>query len=146
MALVIDNSMLAAWYMPDEDEPLADSAVEAVLTSHGLVPQIWWHEFHNTLVSNLRRRRIRHAEADFIREEVLTLDLREQPRPESRDVMSLAGRFELSFYDASYLDLSLKASLRLATLDRRLIAAAPLAGVALFDPHADPADSKDDNA
>lgn len=44
-------------------------------------------------------------------------------------VLSLARRFKLSAYDATYLELALRLGLPLATLDRTLKAAAKGAGV-----------------
>jgi predicted nucleic acid-binding protein len=56
----------------------------------------------------------------------------EQHGAESRgSVLSLARGHGLSAYDATYLELALRRGLPLATLDRRLRAAAEAAGVSL---------------
>ena len=49
-------------------------------------------------------------------------------------VFSLADRNGLTVYDASYLDLALRESLPLASLDNALRKAAVKAGVVLFEP------------
>jgi len=46
------------------------------------------------------------------------------------ETMELANQYILSLYDASYLELALRRSLPLATLDSSLKKAAQLAGVA----------------
>jgi predicted nucleic acid-binding protein len=46
--------------------------------------------------------------------------------------LQLAGRFALTLYDATYLELAQRRSLPLATLDRALRAAASVLGVALL--------------
>jgi predicted nucleic acid-binding protein len=54
--------------------------------------------------------------------------------PFAADVLALARQHALSAYDAAYLELALRLSLPLATLDRRLQAAATAAGVAIYSP------------
>jgi predicted nucleic acid-binding protein len=49
------------------------------------------------------------------------------------DVLPLARTHGLSAYDAAYLELSIRHSAPLATLDDKLRKAAKLAGVMLFD-------------
>ena len=48
------------------------------------------------------------------------------------DTLQLARRYKLSAYDASYLELALRCSLPLATLDVDLLGAAKKAGVKKF--------------
>jgi predicted nucleic acid-binding protein len=50
------------------------------------------------------------------------------------DTLQLARRYKLSAYDASYLELALRSSLPLATLDEELRRAADKAGVKRFKP------------
>ena len=50
------------------------------------------------------------------------------------ELVPMAIRYDLSVYDAAYLDLALRESLPLATLDKAFIRAAQSAGVALFQP------------
>jgi predicted nucleic acid-binding protein len=51
-----------------------------------------------------------------------------------RETLELARRYRLSAYDASYLELSLRSGIPLATLDADLRRAAGTAGVKLFKP------------
>ncbi|MDR2844984.1 MAG: type II toxin-antitoxin system VapC family toxin, partial [Puniceicoccales bacterium] len=44
----------------------------------------------------------------------------------------LAERYQLTIYDAAYLEIAVRRKIPLATLDRALIAAAKSAGVGLF--------------
>jgi predicted nucleic acid-binding protein len=48
------------------------------------------------------------------------------------ETLNLARRYKLSAYDASYLELALRAGLPLATLDTDLAKAATTAGVSIF--------------
>jgi predicted nucleic acid-binding protein len=50
------------------------------------------------------------------------------------DTLQLSRRFQLSSYDASYLELALRSALPLSTLDKDLRKAATRAGVKVFKP------------
>jgi predicted nucleic acid-binding protein len=50
-----------------------------------------------------------------------------------RDGTAAAVRFELTAYDAAYVDLALREGLRLATLDNKMRNAAEKFGVTLFE-------------
>ncbi|MBI3092180.1 MAG: type II toxin-antitoxin system VapC family toxin, partial [Candidatus Tectomicrobia bacterium] len=47
-------------------------------------------------------------------------------------LLSLARTYQLTAYDAAYLELALRTASPLATFDEELVKAAPAAGVALF--------------
>ena len=49
------------------------------------------------------------------------------------DTLELADRYQLTLYDASYLELALRAQLPLATLDDRLARAARQSGIQMPD-------------
>lgn len=49
-----------------------------------------------------------------------------------REVSALASRHRLTTYDATYLELAIRLALPLATLDRRMRAAASAEGVPLL--------------
>ena len=48
------------------------------------------------------------------------------------DTLNLARRYQLSAYDAAYLEVALRTGLPLATLDAALAKAATTAGVSIF--------------
>jgi predicted nucleic acid-binding protein len=47
-------------------------------------------------------------------------------------IYSLASHYKLTAYDASYLEIAMRLSIPIATLDQELIAAAEKAGVSIF--------------
>ena len=55
-----------------------------------------------------------------------------EPPPAEGSVLDLARRYDLTVYDAAYLELASRRNLRLATADRKLAQAASRIGVALF--------------
>jgi predicted nucleic acid-binding protein len=87
------------------------------------VPELWHYEMGNLLRSAVRRKRLAEADAGT------ALDLlRRVPRQifDHRDdlfqrrLMTLAIRFDLSAYDAAYLELADRLQCALVTNDRRL--------------------------
>jgi predicted nucleic acid-binding protein len=50
------------------------------------------------------------------------------------DTLNLARKYELSAYDAAYLELALRLGLEIATLDDKLKEAADQVGVPIFQP------------
>ena len=129
--IVIDNSIVLAWCLADEQDALAETAMQDVGEHGGAVPGIWWYEIRNALVVNERRGRLTsadtHATLADLRDVALYIDYNH----DGDVVLELARRHELSVYDAAYLELAQRRGLALATLDRRLSRAAVTAGVAI---------------
>ncbi|KIZ44690.1 MULTISPECIES: type II toxin-antitoxin system VapC family toxin [Rhodopseudomonas] len=133
MPLVIDVSVMANWYFPDERNIWGDKVL-AMLNDdeHGaIVPGIWWFEMHNVLVLGERRGRSTSAQAAqflaFLRDLPITI----APNPGPDAVLDLSRRHSLSFYDAAYLELAKREHIALATFDRALIRAAAAENVPL---------------
>ncbi len=118
--------------MRDEDHPSADIAFDMLGAGSAVVPAIWWYEVRNILLVNERRGRIDPADvARFLRGlEAFTIDV-EFPHDESQ-LLALARKHRLSFYDAAYLALAINQHLPLSTLDRDLESAARIEGITLL--------------
>lgn len=129
---MIDNSVFLAWCMGDEDEPAATSAMERVVESGGIVPRIWWYELRNALLMNERRGRISQQQVSDTLADSLEMGISIDEAHEESLLLDLARRFELSVYDAAYLEVALRRSLPLATLDHRVREAAEILGVDLL--------------
>jgi predicted nucleic acid-binding protein len=82
----------------------------------------------------LRRKRIAKNDAEDFLLSLRDLHLRFVEPPAPDEILTLADDHGLTFYDASYLDLALRAHLPLASLDRDLVRAAERAGLRLFQP------------
>jgi predicted nucleic acid-binding protein len=134
MSLVVDASVMASWYFPDERNPTAE-AVRAVLMSKEdvvLVPGIWWFEVGNFLVVGERRTRTTSENASRFVAFVAKLPITIAPNPEFKLILALARRHRLSFYDAAYLELAQRENIPLATLDQALARAAIAESVPLI--------------
>lgn len=131
MAFVIDASVAAAWLLPDEASQYADAAFARLPDDEVLVPGLFWLEMRNILLVCERRGRIDAANADRALDLLLALTIRPDHAADGALLMRLARRHTLSAYDAAYLELAVRQSLPLATLDAALGRAARAEGLVL---------------
>ena len=134
--IVIDNSVFLAWCMGDAEEPTAISAMRHAAEEGGVTPRIWWYELRNALLVNERRGRISPQQVSDTLTDSLALGLSIDDEHDESLLLDLARRFELTVYDAAYLEVAFRRSLPLATLDHRLRKAAEAMGVAVVQRHA----------
>lgn len=124
---VVDNSVVMSWCFKDETNKYADTILDRLTESAAVVPSIWPLEVVNVLLVAERQKRL--SESDSIRFITLLSQLPivvEYERPEKmmRELLALARAYNLSSYDASYLDLAMRKGFPIATLDNKLIEAA----------------------
>lgn len=134
MSLVIDASVALAWTFGDERTPPVIAILEDVLREGAVVPVLWRLEVANGLRSALRRGRITQSLRDATLVDMadlpITIDTETNDHAWSF-VVALSDRYELTPYDAAYLELAQRRRVPLATLDRQLGEAAFSAGVAV---------------
>ena len=122
--IVVDASVAAAWFLPDEATPFTEAAVLATAKTEVWVPALWPLEIGNLLLSAQRRKRIDDAKRIELAAAAAGLQVRVDRVPVSiSDLDALAARHRLTSYDAAYLELALRRGLPLATLDKGLLAA-----------------------
>lgn len=131
MAFVLDASIAACWAFPDEQDPRADAALARVRLEDAVVPTLWWFEIRNIFVVNERRKRITESGTDRFLRELDRLRVRVDREPAEHAVLWLARTHRLSVYDAAYLELAVRESIPIATLDHKLAAAAIAEGAEL---------------
>ncbi len=139
MAWVLDCSLALAWGLPDEQSPVADNFFAIRKPSHDLwVPSLWWFELANGLAMGKKRRRITENQmARLLRAyDVLPLQTDTHSGFEFVDALQrIALQYELSCYDAAYLELAIRKNAGLATLDDHLANMGRHTGVpAVFPP------------
>jgi predicted nucleic acid-binding protein len=132
MPFVLDASVTASWFFPDEDHPDAAEAWRLIATEDALVPPHWWFEIRNTLLVGERRGRNTEQRTAYALNRLSRMRIRFAPQPDETRVFSLARRHRLTFYDAVYLDLARDQNFALATLDDELIAAARIERIDLI--------------
>ena len=132
--LVIDASVALAWALPDEDDALAWETLDRVAHEGALVPAIWPLEVGNGLLTAHRRKRLTANQLgeslSLLRELPIRISAPD-PITELGTVLTLARTQGLTTYDAAYLEVAMRNSTGLATLDENLRKAARRLGVSL---------------
>jgi len=131
-SFVIDNSIVMSWCFKDETSNYADAVLNKLEYCTAFVPSIWPLEVGNVLLVAGAMKRLRQA--DSIRFIALLSELPIIVEPESPDrmmneIVSIARAYDLSTYDASYLDLAMRKGIPIATLDKGLLRAAKKSNV-----------------
>ena len=132
MTFVPDASVAAALVLPDEEAALADLALDRLGAETARVPDVFWHELRNLLLSAERRGRIDEGYADSSMVRLRQLPIHCPGEADDFEVMVLARQHRLTSYDASYLALAIRYGCSLASLDRRLNEAAAAEGLTPF--------------
>jgi predicted nucleic acid-binding protein len=133
--IVIDASVALAWCFPDEASDYADGALLALEDRTAMVPAIWSVEIANALLVGERRKRIRQPEVRRFIELLKGLSILEDGQPFAvavSNILPLAREYDLSAYDAAYLDVAVRHGAPLATLDAALQKACHAAGVKIL--------------
>ena len=126
---VIDASVTMPWFFPDEATPFTEGLLDSLGAHEIWAPTLWVLECTNVLQSAQRRRRIEANRRAEIAVELSDLPVRLDPEtPDFVSLDRLAATHGLSAYDAAYLELALRRSLVLVSLDARLLAAAKALG------------------
>jgi len=118
-AVVIDASLAMAFLMSDE---VVDEEIERAITDNEIkmyVPPVFESELFNGILTAYRRDRLTW------RESILTIStyerlLVEEKRIDLTEVMKLARKHGLTFYDASYVWLARKLKVELLTGDKKM--------------------------
>ena len=135
MSLVIDSSITLAWFFEDERTVAANDVLGQVAERGANAPSLWRLEVANAFHSAVRRKRVtadfRDASLEDLRALLVTVDT-ETDLHAWTTTLELAERFNLTVYDATYLELAQRLGCPLATLDRELRSAADALGVELL--------------
>ena len=109
--IVIDASVALAWCFPDEVSAYADGVLVALEDQRIIVPAVWPLEVANALLVGERRKRIRLSEVRRFVELLKGLDIVVDAQPVAdtvSNVLPLAREYDLSSYDAAYLDVAIR--------------------------------------
>ena len=135
MICVIDASVALSWVYSDEQSAASDALLARVADQGAVVPSLWRLEIANGLQVGIKRKRIDAAYRDSVIQTFLRLPI--EIDLDTNDyawttILHFADLYQLTVYDASYLELALRRTLPLATRDQDLAAAASTAGVVLL--------------
>jgi predicted nucleic acid-binding protein len=132
VSFVLDASVAACWALDDEHHPIADAAIDRTRSEGMIVPSLWWFEMRNLLIVAERRKRSTVDKTNAFLDQLKRLDLFIDRSPGEEKIFHLARQHALTIYDASYLELAIRAAVPLATLDRKLAVAAQHEAVSLI--------------
>jgi predicted nucleic acid-binding protein len=134
-AFVLDASIAVSWCFPgdpSEDTHYSRHILALLATHDAIVPQIWGFEIANCIfVSFNKRKRITVKQIDEYLRRLKGLPITAEPRDlwSTVDLEAQARNWNLTPYDAAYLDLALRRGLPLATNDDALKKAAIAEGI-----------------
>jgi predicted nucleic acid-binding protein len=131
---VVDASVVLAWCFEDESSADADRVLARLASEDAIAPAHWPLEIANALRTAERRGRLGHSELPRLRALLAALPVEIAPvelATATGSVLDAARSYDLTAYDAAYLDLASVRALPLATTDDRLRAACERAGVEL---------------
>ena len=115
--------MVLAWCFADEQEPYAVAVLRLLASRTAIVPSIWPLEVANALAIAERRGRLKPTRTAGLIAEIAKLGIEVDSHTSSqawKETLTLARRYGLAAYDAAYLELAIRESLPLATLDQAL--------------------------
>ncbi len=117
---VLDCSVTVSWCFKDEVSRYSEKALDLLSESEAIVPPIWSLEVSNVLLVAESEKRLSKAQGARFLELLRSLPIREEPSSLflSDALTLLAREHGLSAYDASYLELAMRAGAPLATMDR----------------------------
>lgn len=131
---VADTSFMAAYLLNglcDDEFSNCINDVHYILENNGqiYVPQLFWSEIYNVLLYKVRKNKpdqlgITKADAMDIFYDLQKLPIYTEPQSDGEirsRIFDLAEEYDLSYYDASYLELARRYNLPLKTYDNGLL-------------------------
>lgn len=133
LEFVLDSSVTMAWFFQDEASGSTDELLDELnADARAVVAAHWALEVSNTLLLAERRKRSTMADSSHFLAILDALPIEADQETVTRatsTTLALARTHGLTLYDGAYLELAMRRSLPLATLDRELRAAARKTGV-----------------
>ena len=133
MPFILDNSVVTGWFLEDQATPYTEAIGALLEEDKAIVPALWQLEFANVLRTACRKQRLVASQAQQIIEQICGLPIEiDTGTPGPSELLALALRYNLSSYDAAYLELALRLQLPIATKDGPLAIASEAAGVGII--------------
>jgi predicted nucleic acid-binding protein len=135
LKLVVDASAALPWFFADEKSDESDRVLAEIYRDGAVVPVLWPIEVGNALTMGLRRKRL--SEADWLKSlsTIARLPISVEPLEHLKalsNLPSLAQKYNITFYDALYLELAMRLALPLASFDADLVKAARAENVRIW--------------
>ena len=135
MPMVLDNSVVCGWLLENQATPYSDGIAQRLQDDQAVAPPLLRLEYANVLRTACKRGRLTAQQAQDAIAQLAELPVEiDAELPDAAQLLALALRYDLSSYDATYLDLALRRQLPVATQDVALAQAARLSGVGVVTP------------
>jgi predicted nucleic acid-binding protein len=135
VAIVLDVSIAAKWFLHDERGGSADMLLSRVVDEGAYVPAVFRWEMQNVLLGAERAHRIAPDDVDAALDALRDLPIILEPPGErffAGNEVRLARHYDLTSYDAAYLCLAASQHIPLATTDAALAHAARDLGIVVI--------------
>ncbi|MFT5218796.1 MAG: putative nucleic acid-binding protein [Planctomycetota bacterium] len=135
---VLDNSVAMRWLLTSpkkSDQTYAEAVLQSLSESDALVPHLWHLEAANVLLAAEKCRELEPGDVERFIAQLESLPIQVDSLTTHQAfsrTLSLARAYQLSSYDAAYLELAIREGLPLATLDKNLAKAAGKANVDIY--------------
>ena len=135
MPFVLDNSVVCGWLLESQATAYADAVADRLQADRAIAPGLLHLEYANVLRTACKRGRLNAMQAQEAISQLAQLPIEtDRDAPAPAQLLALALRYDLSAYDAAYLELALRRQLPIATVDTALADAARVAGVGVLAP------------
>ena len=136
MLYVFDSSFVGAIIIPDEQNPRVNKMQASIRENEDIfVPQLLWYEMANIFKNLIRRKRYAYEEiVQFfpLLDAIRLINDFETGSEYSEKLLRLCNDYNISSYDAAYLELAGRKKATLCTMDENLKAAAKKYGVTVI--------------
>ena len=135
---VLDNSVAMRWLLQTEKksyQAYSVNVLKSLFEANALVPNLWHLEATNVLLGAEKRNELSTGEVEGFISQLEGLPINVDPLTSNQSfthILSLSRAYNLSSYDAAYLELAIRENIPLASLDKNLLKAAKKAGVAIY--------------
>ncbi|MBL1259158.1 MAG: type II toxin-antitoxin system VapC family toxin [Thiotrichaceae bacterium] len=135
---VLDNSVAMRWLLASEkstDQKYAENVLKSFIDTDALVPNLWHLEAANVLIGAEKRLEVSTGDIERFISQLENLPIQVDSLTSQQAfsrTLALARAYQLSSYDAAYLEIAVREGLPLATLDKNLLKAAKKADIPIY--------------
>ena len=118
MPFVIDNSVVAGWYLENQATPDTQAIAKRMENVRAHAPALWGMELVNVLRNACLRQCLTAQHPQLVLTQLSSLPIEvDRPAVLPSELLALSLRYGLSSYDAAYLEWALRRQVPMATRD-----------------------------
>ncbi len=133
MKYVIDCSFSSTLFLPDENSAKTRDFILSLSKKDSVyVPLLWWYESTNVMRFSVKRKRLKHSDVSTVIELLGNMNFItdfEHGKVFANELFSLADKYDITSYDAAYLELAAREKAKLMSYDDNLNKASKRFGI-----------------